>query len=63
MFRAYFQRVCQFIVLVWNKMRNKPSPDEIVDEQLVHVSDEQAARIKRRLKEHREQQEREEKKV
>jgi hypothetical protein len=56
-FRAYLQRVSQFIILIWYKIRKKPSLDEIVDEQLAHVPDEQATRIKRRLQEHREREE------
>ena len=63
MFTVYFQRVSQFIILIWHKIRKKPSPDEIIAEQLTHIPDEQAARIKRRLQERREQQESEEKQV
>jgi hypothetical protein len=55
--RVYFQRVSQFIILIWNRIRNKPSPDAIVDEQLAHTPDEQTTRIKRRLQEHREREE------
>lgn len=56
-------RVYRFIILVWYKIRNKRSPDAIIEEQLTHTSDEQATRFKRRLQEHRERQEREEGKV
>jgi hypothetical protein len=55
-FAVHFQKAFQFIILVWNKLRKKPSPDALVEEQLAHTPDEQAARIKRRLQEHREHQ-------
>jgi len=56
MFKAYCQRVYQFLILIWSKLKKTPSPEEIVDEQLAHVPDQQAARIKRHLQEHRERE-------
>jgi hypothetical protein len=57
----WFQTIQQRILLVWYTIRNKPTPDAIIADQLTHFPDEQAARIKRRLQAHREHQEQEEK--
>jgi hypothetical protein len=54
--KSFLQDVRTWIILVWNFLRKKPSPDAIVEEQLSQMPDEQAARIKRRLQEHRERE-------
>jgi hypothetical protein len=55
--RRYWKIGCAFLIVILASLRRKPSPDAIIEEQLSHTPDEQATRIKRRLQEHREQEE------
>jgi hypothetical protein len=55
--RRYWKRGWAFLLVILASVRRKPSPDAVIEEQLSHIPEEQATRIKRRLQAHREQEE------
>ena len=60
MFANALKTIRESIIQIWSSLKTKPSVDTVVDERLHDIPDEQVPRIKRRLQEHRERQEKEE---
>jgi hypothetical protein len=54
MFANALKTVREFLIQIWHSLKKQPSVDTIVSERLPDIPEEQAARIKRRLQEHRE---------